>query len=68
MRVPHQVSLPDTSTALAPPSLPSHHGSPTLIDCALEGLQIAENLADKEKSTGQCRRTSFAPYLGTIAD
>ena len=72
MRAPHQVSLPYTTTALAPPSFPSRLGSSILIDCALEGPQTAENRAcswsDKEESTDQCRRTSFAPYPGTIAD
>jgi hypothetical protein len=62
----HQVSLPYTSTALAPPSSPSRPGSPILTDCALEGSPAAENHAhrwsDKEKSTNQSRGTCFARY------
>jgi hypothetical protein len=74
-RAPRQVSLTNSSTALALSSLPSHPGSSTLIDCALEGPHTAENSAcrwsDEEKPTDrcdQCRRTSFAPYPGRIAD
>ena len=69
---PHQVSLPYSSTALAPSSFPSCPGSPILMDCALEGPPIAENHAhcwsDKEELTNQCRRTSFARYPATVSD
>ena len=62
----HQVSTPDPSTALAPPSSPGHPGPSNLMDGRSEDSLTEDNYARRRTSRdpctlcSQCRRMSFA--------
>ena len=65
-RACHLVSLPYSTTALAPPSFPNRPGPSILIDCRLEDSSMAENDAccwtGKKLTNRRQRRTSFAQH------
>jgi hypothetical protein len=71
-RACHQVSLPYSTTTLAPPSFPSRPGPSILIDCRLEDFLMAENDArcetGKKLTNRHQRRMSFAQHLEMTAD
>jgi hypothetical protein len=70
-RARHQVSLPSSSTALAPPSSPSRPGSSILIDRSSEDSLAEENYPHRrtgKESTNRRQRMSFAQHLETTAD
>ena len=65
----YQVSPTYSSTALAPPSFPSHPGSSVLIDYRVEGSSTAENYARCRTGNDPTERcTSFVQHLRKAAD